>query len=97
MLQNSGDPQRLISNGWHSYILGMNLPLDALVAAINVNAAKPTEKRLELLSLLSSNSLHLCVCVGGEISSYLYELRQELMKMYKHTGLKKKKKITHEP
>lgn len=63
MLQNSGDPQRLISNGWSSYILGMNLLLDALVAPINVNAAKPTEKRIEVLSLLSSHALFF---VGGK-------------------------------
>lgn len=35
----------------------MNLLLDALLVPINVNAAKPTEKRIGLLSLLSSNSL----------------------------------------
>lgn len=95
MLQNSGDPQRLISNSWSSYILGMNLLLDALVASINVNAAKPTEKRIELLGLLSSNSLYFFSV--GKTSSYLYELRWEPMIMYQHAGLKKKKRITHEP
>ena len=89
MLQNSGDPQRLISNSWSSYILGMNLLLDALVASINVNAAKPTEKRIELLSLLSSNSPFFFPV--GKISSYLYELRREPMIMYQHAGLKGKR------
>lgn len=68
----------------------MNLLLDALVVPINVNAAKPTEKRIELLSLLSSNS-HFCVCVWGKKSGYLYELRQEPMTIYKYIWVKKEK------
>lgn len=87
MLQNSGDPQRLISNGWSSYILGMNLLLDALVAPINVNAAKPTEKRI-----VCFHQIHFFFNGWGSMSSYLYELRQEPMIIYKYIWVEKEKK-----
>lgn len=86
MLQNSGDPQRLISNGWSSYILGMNLLLEALVAPINVNAAKPTEKRtVSFIKLTFFNG-------RGNMSSYLYQLRQEPMIMYKYIWVGKEER-----
>lgn len=68
----------------------MNLLLDALGASINVNAAKPTEKRIELLSLLSLNSLIL-FNEWGKNSGYLYELRQGPMLMYKYIWIEKEK------
>lgn len=60
------------------------------VAPINVNAAKPTEKRIELLSLLSSNSLFFFFW-WWEKSGYLYELRQASLIMYTYIWVKKEK------
>lgn len=65
MLWNTGNPQRLISNGWSSYILGMNLLLDALVTPINVNVAKPTEKRIQTLAGFHQFTLFFPPPVGG--------------------------------
>lgn len=67
----------------------MNSLLDALVAPINVNVAKPTEKRTPTLACFHQFTPFFLLQWG--VCGYLYELRQEPMIMYKYIWVEKGK------